>query len=184
MKVNIKFSWLFLVSMILVVGCSAESKSVKSHIPLPTPDYLKGEGQAFPITPMSRPALEHHYRGALALAEDRDKWFLASDITKEVVEGLYDSWSVICRKETNLSEYEEAVYRFIRPLILGSLEMKLEDVQNADRYYELDSLWGPWVYVKQTWKVDDKVIFGPHYQLYITESVLDMKGSAWRYHDC
>ena len=31
----------------------------------------------------------------LKLANDRDSWFLARDITTEALEGLYASWSVI-----------------------------------------------------------------------------------------
>ena len=168
--------WLFLVPLILLVGCSAESESVKPHIPLPTHDQSKGEGSPYAIT-------QDTYKSVLALAEDRDKWFLASDITEEVVEGLYDSWSVICRKGMKFSDYEFVVYRIVRPALLGSVEIKLEDVQSADRYYEFDSGWGPWVYVKQTWKVDDKVIFGPNYQLYVQEGGKDI-GSGWRYIDC
>ena len=175
-KINIKFLCLFFVALILLVGCSAEYEASQTHIPLPTPDHLKGEGLPSPILP-------GNYKSLLALAEDRDKWFLASDITEEVVEGLYDTWSVICRKEVTLSEYEFLVYRIVRPLVLGGLEMKLEDVQNADRYYEVDTRWRPWVYVKQTWKVEDKVIFGPNYQLYVQEAGKDI-GSRWRYYDC
>ena len=42
----------------------------------------------------------------LALANNRDAWFLASDITTESLEGLYGSWSVICRNETSLADYK------------------------------------------------------------------------------
>jgi hypothetical protein len=173
MRIHIKFLWLFLVPLILMVGCSvdwdAESESANPHIPLPT-------HERWDIN-------ERNVGLVLALAEERDKWFLESDITEEVVEGLYDSWSVICRKGLKFSDYEFLVYRIVRPALLGSLEIKLEDVQSADRYYEFDSGWGPWVYVKQTWKVDDKVIFGPNYQLYVQEGGKDI-GSGWRYIDC
>ena len=114
----------------------------------------------------------------LALANNRDAWFLASGITSEALEGLYGSWSVICRNETSLADYKGAVYEFVRPLVLGMIEMELEDVQKADRYYEVVSWNPPWAYVQQTWKLDDKLIFGPESQLYLIES------GAWRYHDC
>jgi hypothetical protein len=45
----------------------------------------------------------------LALANNRDAWFLASDITTEALEGLYGSWSVICRNQTSLADYKEVV---------------------------------------------------------------------------
>ena len=114
----------------------------------------------------------------LALADNRDAWFLTSDITTEALEGLYGSWSVICRNETSLADYKEAVYEFVRPLVLGSLEMKLKDVQKANRYYKVESWSSPWAYVEQTWKIGDKIILGPEHQLYVLES------GEWRYHDC
>ena len=114
----------------------------------------------------------------LALANNRDAWFLASDITTEALEGLYGSWSVICRNETSLADYEEAVYEKIRPWVLESLEMDLEDSQEAYRYYKVESWSSPWAYVEQTWKLGDKIVLGPELQLYLIES------GAWRYHDC
>ncbi len=42
----------------------------------------------------------------LALANNRDAWFLASDITTEALEGLYGSWSVICRNDTSWADYK------------------------------------------------------------------------------
>ena len=65
----------------------------------------------------------------LALANNRDAWFLASDITTEALEGLYGSWSVVCRNETSLADYKGAVYERVRPFVLESLEMKLKDAQ-------------------------------------------------------
>ena len=114
----------------------------------------------------------------LALANNRDAWFLASDITTEALEGLYSSWSVICRNDTSLADYKEAVYEKIRPWVLESLEMELKDAQEAKRYYNVDSWSSPWAYVEQTWKLGDKIVLGPERQLYVLES------GAWRYHDC
>jgi hypothetical protein len=114
----------------------------------------------------------------LALANNRDAWFLASDITTEALEGLYDSWSVICRTETSLADYKEAVYEEVRPWVLGILKMELKDAQEANRYYNVKSWSSPWAYVEQTWKLGDKVVLGPELQLYLIES------GAWRYHDC
>jgi hypothetical protein len=114
----------------------------------------------------------------LALADNRDAWFLTSDITIEALEGLYGSWSVICRNETSLADYKKAVYEFVRPLVLGSLEMKLKEVQKANRYYKVESWSSPWAYVEQTWKIGNKIILGPELQLYVSES------GEWRYHDC
>ncbi len=114
----------------------------------------------------------------LALADNRDAWFLASDITTEALEGLYSSWSVICRNDTSLADYKEAVYEKIRPWVLESLEMELKDTQEAKRYYNVDSWSSPWAHVEQTWKLGDKVVLGPELQLYLIES------GAWRYHDC
>ena len=54
----------------------------------------------------------------LALANNRDAWFLASDITTEALEGLYGSWSIICRNETSLADYKGTVYEVVRPLVL------------------------------------------------------------------
>ena len=112
----------------------------------------------------------------LALANDRDAWFLASGITTEALEGLYGSWSVVCRNKTSLADYKKAVYEVVRPLVLGKME--LEDVQKADRHYEVESWDPPWAYVQQTWKLDDELIFGPQNLLFLIES------GAWRYHDC
>ena len=114
----------------------------------------------------------------LALANNRDAWFLASDITTEALEGLYGSWSVICRNETSLADYKGAVYEWLRPLVLESLEMKLKDAQKANRYYKVESWSSPWAYVEQTWKLGDKIVLGPERQSYLIES------GAWRYHDC
>jgi hypothetical protein len=114
----------------------------------------------------------------LALANNRDAWFLASDITTEEVEGLYGTWSVICRNETSLADYKEAVYEFVRPLVLGMLDMELQDAQEASRYYNVESWGSPWAYVEQTWKLGDKIVLGPELNLYLIES------GAWRYHDC
>ena len=114
----------------------------------------------------------------LALANNRDAWFLASDITTEALEGLYGSWSVIFRSETSLADYKGAVYEVVRPWVLESLEMELKDAQEAKRYYNVDSWSSPWAYVEQTWKLGDKIVLGPELQLYLIES------GAWRYHDC
>jgi hypothetical protein len=114
----------------------------------------------------------------LALANNRDAWFLASDITTEALEGLYGSWSVICRKEISLADYKVAVYEKVRPWVLGILEMELKDAQEAERYYNIDSWSSPWALVEQTWKLGDKIVLGPELQSYIIES------GAWRFHDC
>ena len=114
----------------------------------------------------------------LALANNRDEWFLANDITTEALEGLYDSWSVICRNETSLADYKEVVYERFRPWVLEMLKIELRDAQEANRYYNVESWSSPWAYVEQTWKLGDKIILGPELQLYLIES------GAWRYHDC
>ena len=114
----------------------------------------------------------------LALANNRDAWFLASDITTEALEGLYGSWSVICRNETSLADYKGVVYERVRPWVLEMLKMELKDAQEAKRYYKLESWSSPWAYVEQTWKLGDKIVLGPELQLYLIES------GAWRYHDC
>ena len=114
----------------------------------------------------------------LALANNRDVWFLVSDITTEALKGLYGSWSVICRNETSLADYKGAVYEVVRPWVLESLEMELKDAQEAKRYYNVESWSSPWAYVEQTWKLGDKIVLGPELQLYLIES------GAWRYHDC
>jgi len=114
----------------------------------------------------------------LALANNRDAWFLASDITTEALEGLYGSWSVICRNETSLADYKRVVYERVRPWVLEMLKMELKDAQEANRYYNVESWSSPWAYVEQTWKLGDKIVLGPERQLYLIES------GAWRYHDC
>ncbi len=114
----------------------------------------------------------------LELANNRDAWFLASDITTEALEGLYGSWSVICRNETSLTDYKGAVYERVRPWVLEMLKMELKDAQEANRYYNVESWSSPWAYVEQTWKLGDKIVLGPELQLYLIES------GAWRYHDC
>tara|TARA_B100000029_G_C16863552_1_gene700298 strand:- start:36 stop:521 length:486 start_codon:yes stop_codon:yes gene_type:complete len=114
----------------------------------------------------------------LALANNRDAWFLVSDITSEALEGLYGSWSIICRNETSLADYKGTVYEVVRPLVLGMLKMELKDAQKAKRYYKVESWSSPWAYVEQTWKLGDKIVLGPEHQLYLIES------GAWRYHDC
>jgi hypothetical protein len=131
----------------------------------------------------SLPPTDHELNSAmkeelLALANNRDAWFLASDITAEALEGLYGSWSVICRNEHSLADYKEAVYEKIRPWLLEMLEMDLTVAQKAQRYYNVDSWSSPWALVEQTWKIGDKIVFGPERQLYLIES------GAWRYHDC
>jgi hypothetical protein len=114
----------------------------------------------------------------LAVANNRDAWFLASDITTEALEGLYGSWSVICQAETSLADYKRVVFEDIRPWILELLNLELKDAQEANRYYKVASWSSPWAYVEQTWKIGDKIILGPERQLYLIES------GAWRYHDC
>ena len=114
----------------------------------------------------------------LALANNRDAWFLASDITTEALEGLYGSWSVICRSETSLADYKGVVYERVRPWVLEMLKMELKDAQEANRYYNVESWSSPWAYVEQTWKLGDKIVLGPELQLYLIES------GAWRYHAC
>ena len=79
----------------------------------------------------------------LALANNRDAWFLASDITTEALEGLYGSWSIICRNETSLDDYKGAVYEVVRPWVLEMLKMELKDAQEANRYYNAQSWSSP-----------------------------------------
>ena len=114
----------------------------------------------------------------LALANNRDAWFLASDITTKALEGLYGSWSVICRNDTSLADYKEAVYEHLRPAVLEWWEMELKDAQEVNRYYTVESWSSPWAYVEQTWKLGNKIVLGPELQVYLIES------GAWRYHDC
>ena len=113
-----------------------------------------------------------------ALANNRDGWFLASDMTTEALEGLYDSWSLICRSETSLADYKGLVFEVVRPWFLETIAMDLKDAQEADRYYKLKSWNSPWAYVEQTWKIGNKIVWGPELQLFLIES------GAWRYHDC
>jgi len=152
------------VLMLVLVGCDKGSQ----------PDALRRA---------SLPPTDHELNSAmkeelLALANNRDAWFLASDITAEALEGLYGSWSVICRNEHSLADYKEAVYEKIRPWLLEMLEMDLTVAQKTKRYYNVDSWSSPWALVEQTWKIGDKIVFGPERQLYLIES------GAWRYHDC
>ena len=116
----------------------------------------------------------------LTLANNRDAcaWFLASSITSESLEGLYGSWSVICRNEISLADYKRVVYERVRPWVLEMLKMELKDAQEANRYYNVESWSSPWAYVEQTWKLGDKIVLGPELQLYLIES------GAGRYHDC
>ena len=114
----------------------------------------------------------------LALANDRDAWFLASVVTTETLKGLYDSWSLVCRNKTSLSDYKEAVYGHVRPVVLAALKIDLEDARKADRYYKVESWNPPWAYVQQIWEIDGEIILGPERQLFLVES------GAWRYHDC
>ena len=114
----------------------------------------------------------------LALADNRAEWFLASDITTEALEGLYDSWSVICRNETSLADYKGAVYEVVRPWFLEMTKMELKDLQEADRYYDLESWNSPWAYVRETWKLGDNIVWGPELQLFLIES------GRWHFHAC
>lgn len=114
----------------------------------------------------------------LELADDRDRWFLVSDITSEALEGLYNTWSVICQNDTSLSDYKKAVYEVVRPWVLEETNTDLKGLQKAGRYYTVESWSPPWASVKQTWKDDANIILGPQLQLYLIES------GEWRYHDC
>jgi hypothetical protein len=114
----------------------------------------------------------------LALADNRNAWFLTSEITTETLQGLYGSWSVVCQTGTSLGDYKRVVYDIVRPEFLESLGMKLDEVQKADRYYKLVTWTSPWAYVEQTWKIGEKIILGPAGMLYVLES------DGWRYHDC
>ena len=114
----------------------------------------------------------------LELADDRDRWFLVSDITSEALEGLYNTWSVICQNDTSLSDYKKAVYEVVRPWVLEETNTDLKGLQKTGRYYTVESWSPPWASVKQTWKDDANIILGPQLQLYLIES------GEWRYHDC
>ena len=203
---NFKQTRLFLVpalAMFLLAGCgedaqppvdidaTVEARLEQALTAVPTPTAT-----ATPVPPAATPTPEFRPTATatqvppidielnsameeevLALANSRDAWFLASDITTEALEGLYGSWSVICRHELSLADYKGAVYG-LRPWLLEMLEMDLKDAQEAKRYYKVDSWSSPWAYVEQTWKLGDKIVFGPERQLYLIES------GAWRYHDC
>ncbi|PZC45308.1 MAG: hypothetical protein C1O27_002487 [Chloroflexi bacterium] len=184
---------LLLATALMLSGCVKEVEvpveKVVTVVVTATPTATSVE-PAPPPTPGIEAKVEATNKGSeldsamkeelLELANNRDAWFLASDITTEAVEGLYGSWSVICRNETSLADYKEAVYEFVRPLVLDGLEMALKDVQEASRYYNTDvESWSPpWAYVEQTWKLGVKIVLGPARQLYVLES------GAWRYHDC
>ena len=114
----------------------------------------------------------------LVLANNRAEWFLVNDVTTEALEGLYSSWSVICQNETPLAEYKGAVYEVVRPWFLEMTKMELQDLQGADRHYNLKSWTSPWAYVEEIWELNGKLIWGPQLQLYLIES------GSWRYHDC
>ena len=189
MKIKSMRLLLLSTAVVLLVACGGSSEplpdidaTVEARVALEAEiAELKAAGEALAKDAKHTTAIELdsvRKEELLALADNRDAWFLASSITTEALEGLYGSWSVICRNETSLADYKGAVYEFVRPLVLGMIEMELEDVQKADRYYEVVSWNPPWVYVQQTWKLDDKLIFGPESQLYLIES------GAWRYHDC
>ena len=77
-----------------------------------------------------------------------------------------------------MADYKVTVYDVVRPLVLGMLKMELKDAQKAKRFYKVERWSSPWAYVEQTWKLGDKIVLGPEYQLYLIES------GAWRYHDC
>ena len=152
------------VLLATMTGCGERGKPDKldGGVPRPTDIELGSEME----------------KGLLALADNRAEWFLASDITTEALEGLYDSWSVICRNETSLADYKGAVYEVVRPWFLEMTKMELKDLQEADRYYDLESWTSPWAYVEETWKLDDKIVWGPELQLFLIES------GRWHYHDC
>ena len=155
----------------------------KAMVLLLTMTACGGAGKAYAPRQGSLPPTDIQLNSAmkeelLALANDWDGWFLASDITTEALEGLYGSWSVICRNETSLTDYKGAVYEVVRPWVLEMLKMELKDAQEANRYYNVESWSSPWAYVEQTWKLGDKIVLGPELQLYLIES------GAWRYHDC
>jgi hypothetical protein len=196
---NLKLATLFLVpaAILLLAGCgeasptpvdidatvearvaginidaTVEARLEQALTAVPTPTATAT--QVPPIDIELNSAMEEE---VLALANSRDAWFLASDITTEALEGLYGSWSVICRHELSLADYKGAVYG-LRPWLLEMLEMDLKDAQEAKRYYKVDSWSSPWAYVEQTWKLGDKIVFGPERQLYLIES------GAWRFHDC
>ena len=152
------------VLMLVLVGCDEGSK--------------RDEPRRASLPPMDIELNSAMKEELLALANNRDAWFLASDITTEALEGLYGSWSVICRNETSLVDYKGLVCEFVRPLVLESLEMELREAQEAKRYCKVESWNSPWAYVEQTWKIGNNIILGPERQLYLLES------GAWRYHDC
>ena len=180
---NIKGTLLFLLSsafMLSLVACggtAAPSVDIEATVEARVAEERAAEAKVETTNKGSE--LDSAMKDELlALANNRDAWFLASDITTEALEGLYGSWSVICRNKTSLADYKGLVYEFARPFVLGILEMELEDVQKADRNYEIESWSSPWAYVEQTWKLGDKTVLGPELQVYLIES------GAWRYHDC
>ena len=154
------------------IDATVEARLEQALTAVPTPTATVT--QLPPIDIELNSAMEEE---VLALANNRDAWFLASDITTEALEGLYGSWSVICRHELSLADYKGVVYG-LRPWLLEMLEMDLKGAQEAKRYYKVDSWSSPWAYVEQTWKLGDKIVFGPERQLYLIES------GAWRFHDC
>jgi hypothetical protein len=184
---NLKLATLFLVpaAILLLAGCgeaspppvdidaTVEARLEQALTAVPTPTAT-----ATPVPPIDIELNSAMEEEVLALANSRDAWFLASHITTEALEGLYGSWSVICRHELSLADYKDAVYGALRPWLLEMLEMDLKDAQETKRYYKVDSWNSPWAYVEQTWKLGDKIVFGPERQLYLIES------GAWRFHDC
>jgi hypothetical protein len=197
---NLKLATLFLVpaAILLLAGCgeasptpvdidatvearvaginidaTVEARLEQALTAVPTPTATAT--QVPPIDIELNSAMEEE---VLALANSRDAWFLASYITTEALEGLYGSWSVICRNEISLADYKVLVYEELRPWLLRTLEMDLTVAQKANRYYKVESWSPPWALVEQTWKLGDKIILGPEHQLYLIES------GEWRYHDC
>ena len=153
-----------LLSLIVLSACNAHHNSKQSSENTYSPTGVKLDSEM--------------HEQLLLLANNRAEWFLANDVTTDALEGLYDSWSLICRNKTPLAEYKEAVYEGVRPWFLETLKIELQDLQEADRHYNLESWTSPWAYVEEIWELNGKLIWGPQLQLYLIES------GSWRYHDC
>jgi len=159
------FAILTILLLLIVLGaCNANNNSEQSSESTYSPAGVELDSKM--------------HKQLLVLANNRAEWFLINDVTTDALEGLYDSWSLICRNKTPLAEYKEAVYEGVRPWFLETLKIELQDLQEADLHYKLESWNPPWAYVEEIWELDDKLIWGPQLQLYLIES------GSWRYHDC
>ena len=111
----------------------------------------------------------------LALVSNRDESFLMS---KDMDFGtLYDSWSVVCQETLSIGAYKKVV-QGLRDTLPDWLGMTLEEAQKAEKDYEVVTWKSPWARIETTWRIGDKIVFGPQRLLFLIEA------GEWRYYDC